>query len=660
MLNPNKHIEEYLKYFLSSEVNPEFAVLLQGEWGCGKTWFIKNFLKGYLHNDSNVKSECAPLIQRKWQSVKKRFVEDISKENLQRNDLKCLYISLYGVSSCGEIDDEIFSQLHPILSSKKMALAGKIFKSCVSAGLKFDLPDNINPSEFFKKIENFIIVFDDLERCALELNKTLGYINSFVEDRKSKVIILANEEELHAIENKIDNINPYTKIKEKLIGKTFRVNHDVNSAFESFVTELEKKDIKMFLKERKEKIIDVFKMADYRNLRHLKQSLWDFERFYSSIPSKYTSISELMEDILKYFLAFSFEIKKGKITPSDIKDLHYYLVREIISKDKNKEILPIDEIAKKYTFISIFENLLPGNYWIDLFDKGYLSEDDINASFSKSKYCQDETTPPWVKLWHYLDLDDNEFIQVLKTVEDQWNKKEFKIPGEILHVSGLFLTFSKLELISRTSAEVLTDCKQYINEIKKEGNIHKYRETSGSDRFDKGSWSGLGYAEENSDAFKKIESYLETKMDESEEESYPSKANDMLDILSKDSREFCKMLYFNNESDSTYYKNPILKHIDTKSFFEIFMSLKNHEKPTVLYALSKRYEFINAADKLCEEISFLKELNSLTTDAAQNNKGKISGKILDRINSQYLSKMIIEIESLKNVEGKEYSKISND
>jgi tRNA A37 threonylcarbamoyladenosine biosynthesis protein TsaE len=45
MTNSNQHIEDYLKYYLSSKFNPEFAILLQGEWGCGKTWFIKEFMK---------------------------------------------------------------------------------------------------------------------------------------------------------------------------------------------------------------------------------------------------------------------------------------------------------------------------------------------------------------------------------------------------------------------------------------------------------------------------------------------------------------------------------------------------------------------------------------------------------------------------------------
>lgn len=39
----NKHIEKYLKSYLKLD-KPEFAVLLTGKWGSGKTYFIDEFI----------------------------------------------------------------------------------------------------------------------------------------------------------------------------------------------------------------------------------------------------------------------------------------------------------------------------------------------------------------------------------------------------------------------------------------------------------------------------------------------------------------------------------------------------------------------------------------------------------------------------------------
>ncbi|GAG66153.1 unnamed protein product [marine sediment metagenome] len=179
----NKHIETYLDYYLNAKFNPNFAILLQGKWGCGKTWFIKQFIKEYSNKDS----------------------------------YKFIYLTLYGVSSISEIEDQIFQQLHPILSSKAMAITGKILKGILRASVKIDLdavknsdasincqiPD-IEIPEYLKNTANCILVFDDLERCRISINTLLGYINSFVEHQGLKVIILANEEELQIIEKKED------------------------------------------------------------------------------------------------------------------------------------------------------------------------------------------------------------------------------------------------------------------------------------------------------------------------------------------------------------------------------------------------------------------------------------------------------------------------
>lgn len=36
----NKHIEEYLDDYCANDLN-DYAVLINGKWGSGKTWFIK-------------------------------------------------------------------------------------------------------------------------------------------------------------------------------------------------------------------------------------------------------------------------------------------------------------------------------------------------------------------------------------------------------------------------------------------------------------------------------------------------------------------------------------------------------------------------------------------------------------------------------------------
>ena len=187
MSNSNEHIEEFLKHYFNLPSPPQYAVLLKGKWGVGKTWFLK------------------------------KIMSQLDSSNNQTK--KYLYVSLYGIASFEEIENEFFRQLHPVLSSKGMALAGKIGKGLLKTTLKIDLdgdgksdasvatqiPD-INLPDYLSNTEGLILVFDDLERASMDLENLLGYINYFVEHQGYKVIIIANEEELGSKEKKSDVI----------------------------------------------------------------------------------------------------------------------------------------------------------------------------------------------------------------------------------------------------------------------------------------------------------------------------------------------------------------------------------------------------------------------------------------------------------------------
>jgi GTPase SAR1 family protein len=151
----NSHIAAYLDYYCGLSA-PGFAVLLKGQWGCGKTWFIDDYCKR------------------------------LKKENQNQ---KCLYVSLYGMTTFAEIEDTFFQQLHPVLSSKGMAITGKIIKGLLRASLRIDLDrdgkddDTVNPQipeinipKYLRNTDKSILVFDDLERCNIDISNILGYI----------------------------------------------------------------------------------------------------------------------------------------------------------------------------------------------------------------------------------------------------------------------------------------------------------------------------------------------------------------------------------------------------------------------------------------------------------------------------------------------------
>lgn len=107
MSNTNKHIEEFLDYYLNVEQSPDYAVLITGCWGSGKTYFIRQYLGG---NRKEVKE---------WLTDCEKYV--------------VVYVSLFGAKSREEMDKRVLETLHPKLNSKivkaipgAVSLIGKI------------------------------------------------------------------------------------------------------------------------------------------------------------------------------------------------------------------------------------------------------------------------------------------------------------------------------------------------------------------------------------------------------------------------------------------------------------------------------------------------------------------------------------------------------
>ena len=542
-------------------------------------------------------------------------------------------------------------------------MSGKILKGIARASLKLDfdndnrddgslnpqIPD-INLPEYLKDTSKSILVFDDLERCSISLNVLLGYINSFVEHQELKVIIIANEEELQSVENEIGkNKDLYRKIKEKLIGKTLKVDYNIEQAFLFFISQIENEDAKQFLRGNKNTIIEIFNTANYCNLRHLKQCLWDFERFYQSVPEEYRKDNDLMEVLLSHFLAFSFEIKSGQILPSDIENLSIALMTmDVIDKENANPPKPIEIVLEKYSFIHSYDMILPESSWRNLLGKGYLSEDDLIESLDKSKFCHNEKTPSWVKLWHYLKLEDDEFASLYSDVHTRWNEKEFLHIGEVLHICGLFLSFAEKGLIDRDIKDVLSECKEYIDYLKSNRELGKYKFNKSEFGFiERDQWGGLSFAGYELKEFQEVSAYVTEKMNEETIETLPDVGKKLIDVLKTNTPKFETMLYGLNTDDRIYYKTPIFKYIDPDEFFRAFMSISNSNKRIAIFAIHERINSHDHLSELVDEIDFLKAFDTLVSQEADKRKGRVSGYILANISSHYLKEMIKQFETLR-------------
>nr|WP_085960606.1 P-loop NTPase fold protein [Cylindrospermum stagnale] len=629
-------MEAYLDYYCGLSA-PGFAVLLKGEWGSGKTWFIKRFINKYR------------------------------RENLKDKKQKFLYVSLYGVTSFLEIEDTFFQQLNPVLSSKEMAITGKILKGLLKGTLKIDLngdskddgalniqiPD-INLPDYLKNTDKSILIFDDLERCQMDIGNILGYINYFVEQQDLKVVIVANENELLKQDK-------YNTIKEKLIGKTFGVAPDFDGSLENFICSVNNLKVRTFLTDNGQLMQEVYKTAECENLRILKQIVLDFERIFEKLPEKGRSKPDFLKDILKLLMAFSIEIRRGKMLPKDISKLReeYILLiskqqssRQATSssiKKNSAEEAPLQIMLGKYTVLNLnLHEPFPSKVWWEIFfDKGILDTQELDQSLLTSKYFQDEHTPNWVRLWHFYRLTDNDFDDLLKKVELQYVNREFTVLGEIKHITGLLLKFSDVGLYCKTKEEIIQDSKLYIDHLKDNNQLDI---VSPLYSLVEDNYGGLIFQGREINEFTDFCSYIDQVRESARDVNLPSAGKDLLVIMQSDIWKFNRMVCQNNSHNGDslkqrYYDVPIFKHILPEEFIEKFLPMDYKDRDSILSILKQRYELVHIHEKLLEELDWLKSVRSLLLEKAECKKGKVSGYWLKFLTEHYLNEVIQKLEA---------------
>ncbi|WP_445345960.1 P-loop NTPase fold protein [Acinetobacter bohemicus] len=425
---PNQHIEEYFDYYFEGKKQFEYAILLNGEWGSGKTWFVKKYIE-------------------KQKSLKK----------------KVAYISLNGLSKTSEIDEAIFKCIHPVLGSKQAKLTGQILKGALKATLRIDLDGDsksdgsVNASvpdiklpDYLKIDDNFILIFDDLERCELKIEETLGYINYFVEQENIKILVVSNDTEIKESDN-------FLRKKEKLIGATFNYLEDQDLAIKSILEEIDDFELKEKLIAVILLITETFNRIGYRNLRAFKQSVFDFERFYrkDTFEWKGNFDQEIFEKFLKYFLILSLENKKGRFH-NDI--LKFKKDEESTSNAEEKgtnKILKImrgvdskdsEDFMNKYN-CSLNDFILSSKRWHEIINLNIIDRNQINLDLYEAYFRFKEEQPTWLKLMGFWDLEESDFEDLIKKAKESIEKNLLENTTDILHTISMLIYLKENSLI---------------------------------------------------------------------------------------------------------------------------------------------------------------------------------------------------------------------
>lgn len=432
-------MDKILETFLF-KTNSNLALLLNGKWGIGKTYYLKNVL--------------FPKIRDKNKRV--------------------FYISLFGVQNIEEVYTQILSQKFLDPKNKKTKKLVKIAGGIVSTAFKLFIrnsPGGIKMSgddieiEFtdFVNIDDSVIFFDDLERVpdTTSFDLLIGQINeAFIQNEKIKVVFVANEDQL-AKKHQV-----FFNVKEKLVGWTVNFDVPVLETNKSIVKSYESHpDYHDYLQEMSDFMDEIIIHFNITNLRTLI--------FFYDTLEVVNQICELREltcnqDVFYSVLVLVLEYKRGYFdNRKEIQELPYYIIRRrrdfTITDTTRKE----EQRFNKYIFNSLMktQGFSFSYYFIesvfDLITKGVISENTMklevqNIDNSKKEKEKSEISILCSTLQGYFEMTNKEFI-------DNFERLQHKIERESLTLED-FVTATKT-LYYLTRKNHLRVKKDYLDKL---------------------------------------------------------------------------------------------------------------------------------------------------------------------------------------------------
>ena len=464
-------VESILDYVRSDYT--DYAIMINGEWGSGKTYFWNN-------------------------KIRKKI------ETMQLNGKRytTIYMSLYGISNLEEISKKIFIETTQLMDKNLRKFMDANGQTNIPEYAKTGLDmanffgvtqngDKIDYADFFST-DDKVLCFDDLERANVDVIDILGYINNFVEHDHIKTIIICNEKELSTklkssnlemktfiatylldkqnelnktdkpmvekiqdkIEHVFDKANDYERIKEKLIGETFEYAPKFDYIINGILMRYENEpDLIRFLRENTRIIINTFERSGTRNLRILKHALNDFKKVFDMVNKSYPNTSHrVMQTMLIFTIAISFEIKAGKVTKNkfmNIKDNEEYkaiLVSSRVLMDNRQFYIKEFDNNYYYNFKAEYRFFKFIEYYVRtrIFDMK-IFKDDMETIRNT---VDTENLPGYKRLLteEYWKISDDEFDNVIEDIMKDIKEGNLELI-DIVKIYAYFSYFSRKGLI---------------------------------------------------------------------------------------------------------------------------------------------------------------------------------------------------------------------
>lgn len=387
---PVKTIEEIKNYIEEQEQNG--ALLVTGKWGSGKTYLMRQIERELNQGPQYLMAVVSLFGIEDTNTLTKKvkeavvYAQTFNKAEKLRNGHISKGVNIAKqlsekAAAFGELFD--FGKVKKIAKSANMLLSIDVYDFlpvekevyCIVAGEEQPVK---------KKL---VLVFDDFERCKIGVVDLLGIINTYVEDKEIKTIVIASEDNIEDEEN-------YKTFMLKVVERTVKLDVEYRRIQQEMIEDYkaETSEYKEFLKKESPRLFQVFEESGSRNLRTFKACLMDFERVYE-LWHRLKLPTDGMGGALYVYAVYLFEVKGGNYKKTNEYNEYNFDFLERKSEDKKRKSPPWqtiqDDDNSKYKRYNAQYQIQPLIRWMI---EGEWDEQRIKAALNQ-RFSVKETAP---------------------------------------------------------------------------------------------------------------------------------------------------------------------------------------------------------------------------------------------------------------------------
>lgn len=579
------HIQDIFKEYLNTS-ETQYALLINGTWGSGKTFFWKTTLKEIVH----------------------------------RQNLNPIYLSLNGLSTAAQLQQHLMIKLIPFFGKSENRTLKNVLRLTGNVGTAAAKIFKVDLSKIMSgvtldgfKFTDKVVCFDDLERCQMPIKEVLGFINDFVEHKNLKCIILAD-----AV--KMNDYDQYLEIKEKVIGRELDYEPELKSVLPTLYERYKNHSLYYrFLQTHQDYIFGVFFEYDEFNLRIISFFLDSLYKVHETLDS---FESQFQQEVILFIAVISIEFKRGKLSSTDIddpyglKDVNYFRFQTTGKNTPMGGLFATDnkepEIEPNYNeifYLKYVEGRIEEfQYYNSIYRyilSGYLDSQKLNSELKARKpEEQSAEVKDFMRLVQYdfRSIPSQEFKELVPKVLSNAENGIYTL-YDYDRLSNFYHFFSKNGLIDKTNDEIDKLLSKGIDLAAKRKEInHKV-------------YDNLAHFAVSMPEMQPVRDKIKTVHNLIKAEQEALESNVLIEILENENMEGFDQLF-----EVKKYSNDFLKYIDGEQLFQILQPVSNATLHHFTNAMRRRYKGATLKHIFPDDYHCINEMKELVVNLIVDNK----------------------------------------